>query len=104
MPFSSCPNLQEPPFCATGGYGPGATPPPPARAQTAVAAPAANSAATAVAQPTNPFTVYGFVDAYYGSDFKHAATNERPHFIFSHNRQNEFTVNQGLIGLRCNTD
>ncbi|NVO85151.1 porin [Hymenobacter terrestris] len=70
-----------------------------AQAQTAP-----DSAATAVTQPGNPFTVYGFVDAYYGYDIKHAAGNERPGFIFSHNRQNEFTVNQGLIGLRYDND
>ena len=64
----------------------------------------ADSAATAVTQPGNPFTVYGFVDAYYGYDFKHARGHERPNFIFSHNRQNEFTVNQGLIGLRYDND
>ncbi|MFD2786618.1 porin [Hymenobacter rubripertinctus] len=52
------------------------------------------------AAPANPLTVYGFIDGYYGYDFKHAATNERPNFIFSHNRQNEFTINQALVGLR----
>lgn len=71
---------------------------------TAQAQTAPDSAATAVTQPGNPFTVYGFVDAYYGYDFKHAAGNERPGFIFSHNRQNEFTINQGLIGVRYDND
>jgi hypothetical protein len=47
-----------------------------------------------------PLTFYGFVDGYYGYDFKHAATHNRPGFLYSHNRQNEFTVNQGLIGMR----
>ncbi|SHL99853.1 porin [Hymenobacter psychrotolerans] len=50
--------------------------------------------------PTNPLTTYGFVDGYYGYDFKHAATNQRPGFLYSHNRQNEFTVNNAIIGLR----
>ncbi|RYY12373.1 MAG: porin, partial [Cytophagaceae bacterium] len=43
--------------------------------------------------PTNPLTYYGFVDAYYGFDFNHADTNARPYFLYAHNRQNEFTVN-----------
>ena len=48
----------------------------------------------------NPLTFYGFVDGYYGYDFKYAPTNTRPAFLYSHNRQNEFTINQGLVGLR----
>ncbi|MBD2715574.1 porin [Microvirga sp. STR05] len=54
----------------------------------------------AAAAPANPLTTYGFVDGYYGYDFKHAATNQRPGFLYSHNRQNEFTVNNAVIGLR----
>ncbi len=69
----------------------------------AATAQTATPADSAVA-PVNPLTVYGFVDGYYGYDFKHAATNERPNFIFSHNRQNEFTINQGLLGLRYDND
>ena len=60
---------------------------------------AQTTAADSVAAP-NPLTFYGFVDGYYGYDFKYAATNTRPGFLYSHNRQNEFTVNQGLVGLR----
>jgi hypothetical protein len=47
-----------------------------------------------------PLTYYGFVDAYYGVDFNHTNTNVRPGFLYSHNRQNEFTVNNALIGAR----
>jgi hypothetical protein len=47
-----------------------------------------------------PLTTYGFVDGYYGYDFKHANGNERQPFLYSHARQNEFTINQVLIGLR----
>ncbi|TGE29183.1 porin [Hymenobacter metallicola] len=50
--------------------------------------------------PANPLTFYGFVDGYYGYDFRHPNTTTRPAFLYSHNRQNEFTVNQGLVGLR----
>lgn len=47
-----------------------------------------------------PLTTYGFVDAYYGFDFNHANTNVRPGFLYSHNRQNEFTVNNAILGMR----
>jgi len=47
-----------------------------------------------------PLTTYGFVDAYYGFDFNHANTNVRPGFLYSHNRQNEFTVNNAVLGMR----
>ena len=59
----------------------------------------APDAAPATATP-NPLTVYGFIDGYYAYDFNHANGNERQPFIYSHGRQNEFTVNQALIGLR----
>ena len=63
----------------------------------ALAVPA--SVAPAVDTP-NPLTYYGFVDAYYGYDFNHATTNTRPVFLYSHNRQNEFTVNNAILGAR----
>jgi hypothetical protein len=47
-----------------------------------------------------PLTTYGFVDAYYGFDFNHGNTNVRPGFLYSHNRQNEFTVNNAVLGMR----
>lgn len=69
-------------------------------------APAADStlggaapAAPAQAAP-DPLTFYAFVDGYYGYDFKSNNTQSRPGFLYSHNRQNEFTVNQGLVGMR----
>ncbi|SET36855.1 porin [Hymenobacter actinosclerus] len=61
---------------------------------------AQTTAAPADSAAPNPLTVYGFVDGYYGYDFKYAPTNTRPAFLYSHNRQNEFTINQGLVGLR----
>ena len=48
----------------------------------------------------NSLTTYGFVDGYYGYDFEYANGNNRQFFLYSHNRQNEFTVNQALIGVR----
>ena len=49
---------------------------------------------------TTHLTVYGYLDGYYGFDFPHPASTLRPDFIYSHNRQDEFTVNQALIGVR----
>ncbi|QNE38957.1 porin [Hymenobacter sp. NBH84] len=60
---------------------------------------------TTQATPTlTPLTFYGFVDGYYGYDFNHAATHDRPAFLYSHDRQNEFTINQALVGVRYNND
>ena len=56
-------------------------------------------AAPAQATPA-PLTFYGFVDGYYGYDFNDNDTQARPGFLYSHNRQNEFTVNQGIMGMR----
>ncbi|WP_303312796.1 porin [Hymenobacter sp. BT730] len=53
-----------------------------------------------VAAPASPLTFYGFVDAYYGYDFGHGDTHDRPAFLYSHDRQNEFTVNNAVLGLR----
>ena len=49
---------------------------------------------------TAKMTVYGYLDGYYGFDFPHPSTTQRPEFFYSHNRQDEFTVNQALVGLR----
>lgn len=72
----------------------------PALAQTS---PAPDST-QATAPTPDPLTVYGFIDAYYGYDFRHANTHDRPGFLYSHDRQNEFTVNNALVGLRYQTD
>lgn len=56
--------------------------------------------ATPVQATPNPWTFYGFIDGYYGYDFKHANTQERPGFLYSHDHQNEFTVNNAILGLR----
>ncbi|MBD2721581.1 porin [Hymenobacter armeniacus] len=69
---------------------------PPATGPGPVAAPAAAPAEVA----PNPLTTYGFVDAYYGYDIKYANGNERQFFLYSHNRQNEFAINQALLGVR----
>ncbi len=42
---------------------------------------------------TAKLTVNGYVEAYYSYDFNQPTTNERPSFLYSHNRHNEFNVN-----------
>ena len=59
------------------------------------------AAAPATAIPAaSPLSFYGFVDGYFGYDFHNPATPSRPGFLYSHNRTNEFAINQGLIGAR----
>jgi hypothetical protein len=64
--------------------------PPSAWAQ---AAPADTAAAA-----SSPWTFYGYVEAYFGYDFNNAPSHQRPAFLYSHNRQNEFALNHGLVG------
>ena len=65
---------------------------------------AQSSAPTDSAAAPNPLSYYGFVDGYYGYDFDYANGNNRPDFIYSHSRQNEFTMNQALVGVRYDDD
>ena len=46
---------------------------------------------------TAKLTVSGYVEAYYSYDFNQPTTNERPSFLYSHNRHNEFNVNLGFV-------
>lgn len=61
---------------------------------------------TGMAQDTiakdNPFQISGFAEAYYSYDFNRPADNNRPSFIYSHNRHNEFNIN--LAFLKCSYD
>lgn len=58
------------------------------------------------AAPTAPtditVTIYGYVYGYFGLDFPAPVDTHWPGFIYSHNRQNEFTVSQPLVGTRYN--
>lgn len=74
----------------------------PTLAVPAPAAPVQTTPAQAAPAPAtpSPLTFYGFVDGYFGLDSKAANGNDRPGFLYSHDRQNEFTVNQGLLGMR----
>lgn len=43
------------------------------------------------------YTVSGYVEAYYSYDFNKPADNNRPGFLYSHNRSNEFNINLAFI-------
>ena len=57
---------------------------------------AQDSAKTAAPTP-NPFSFSGYVEAYYQYDFNKPKDNNRPGFIYSHNRHNEFNLNLGFL-------
>lgn len=46
---------------------------------------------------TAKLTISGYIEAYYSYDFNQPANNDRPSFLYSHNRHNEFNVNLGFI-------
>lgn len=46
---------------------------------------------------TGSLTISGYAEAYYQYDFNKPAENNRPGFIYSHNRHNEFNLNLGFI-------
>ena len=66
----------------------------------ALAVPPAAAPAQAAPTASNPLTFYGYIDAYYGYDFNNNHTQARPGFLYSHGRQNEFTVNNAILGMR----
>ena len=48
-------------------------------------------------EKTNPLKFSGFAEAYYNYDFNKPADNNRPGFLYSHNRHNEFNVNLAYV-------
>ena len=52
----------------------------------------------------SPFTVSGYVEAYYLYDFNQPGNNTQPSFVYSHNRHNEVNVNLGFIRGAYTTD
>ncbi|MGB3007371.1 MAG: porin [Chitinophagaceae bacterium] len=46
---------------------------------------------------TGSLTISGYAEAYYQYDFNKPTDNNRPGFIYSHNRHNEFNLNLGFI-------
>ncbi|MFA4869107.1 MAG: porin [Pedobacter sp.] len=49
------------------------------------------------AQEEPKIKVTGYLETYYGYDFNKPADNNRPGFIYSHNRHNEVNLNLGFI-------
>ncbi|MGB3063646.1 porin [Sphingobacterium thalpophilum] len=56
-------------------------------------------AGSVLAQETekNPLTISGYAEVYYQRDFNDPKSNKRPEFVYSHNRNNEVSLNVGLI-------
>jgi len=54
-------------------------------------------AMAANAQEEPKIKVTGYVEMYYGYDFNKPANNNRPGFVYSHNRNNEVNLNLGFI-------
>lgn len=46
---------------------------------------------------TGTLTMSGYAEAFYSYDFAKPAGNNRPGFVYSHNRHNEFNLNLGFI-------
>jgi hypothetical protein len=57
----------------------------------------AQDTATTTQEPTNPLSFSGYAEAYYNYDFNKPADNNRPGFLYSHNRHNEFNVNLAFV-------
>ena len=53
---------------------------------------------------TNPFALSVYIESYFTYDFNKPVDNNRPGFIYSHNRHNEFNVNLGYIKASYTTD
>lgn len=49
-------------------------------------------------------TISGYAEIYYGFDFNRPADNNRPSFVFSHNRHNEVNLNLGFIKANYESD
>ncbi|WP_316767637.1 porin [Pedobacter frigiditerrae] len=49
------------------------------------------------AQEAPKIKVSGYLETYYGYDFNEPANNNRPGFVYSHNRHNEVNLNLGFI-------
>lgn len=60
---------------------------------------------SAMAQDSSkPFTFGVYAEAYYSYDFNKPSDNNRPAFLYSHNRHNEFNINLAFIKGSYNTD
>lgn len=55
-------------------------------------------------QKASPFSFSGYAEVYYGYDFNKPSDNNRPPFVYSHNRHNEFNANLAYVKAAYNTD
>ncbi len=55
-------------------------------------------------KPTNPLTIGGYAEVYYLHDFNNPLNNSRPGFVYSHNRNNEVSVNLAFIKAAYGTE
>jgi len=51
-----------------------------------------------------PLTISGYAEVYYQQDFNNPKSNTRPGFVYSHNRNNEVSLNLGFIKAAYETD
>lgn len=50
------------------------------------------------------FNLSGYLETYYGFDFSQPSDHQRPDFMYSHHRHNEFALNLGLVRANVTTD
>ncbi|WP_031301814.1 porin [Sphingobacterium paucimobilis] len=50
-----------------------------------------------MAQDNREMRIGGYAEIYYQHDFAAAKSNQRPNFIYSHNRNNEVSLNLGMV-------
>ncbi len=55
-------------------------------------------------QKPSPIIISGYMETYYSYDFNKPVDNNRPAFVYSHNRHNEVNVNLGFIKAAYTTD
>lgn len=62
-----------------------------------ILATALTTSSVTYAQNESTIKVSGYLETYYGYDFNKPADNNRPGFVYSHNRHNEINLNLGFI-------
>ena len=55
-------------------------------------------------QTAGKLTISGYAELYYGYDFNKPKDNNRPSFVYSHNRSNEVNLNLGFIKANYTSD
>nr|WP_314493607.1 porin [uncultured Chryseobacterium sp.] len=53
---------------------------------------------------SKPLTISGYAEVYYTADFNNPKNNNRPGFVYSHNRNNEVNVNLAFVKAGYNTE